>query len=394
MTPGYAIPPEFGRELYRWRNWFFIGGAILFVISIIGAFFNPQQFFRSYLMGYLFWIGLPLGAMALVMVQYLTGGAWGVVSRRPLESAMRTLPLLAILFIPVLAGIPQLYGWAHASIVAADAALRHRRGYMNVPWFIVRTIIYFALWFVFAAILTKWSDDEDAHGSRLRKLAAISAPGLIVYVFTMTFASVDWAESLVNNWSSTIWGFLFVVGQGLTAMGFAIVVLAVLMRRAPMAAVVTARHFHDLGKLLFMFVMLWAYLAFSQLLIVWTGNLTDEIPWYLPGFKTSWGWIGVALICLQFLLPFLLLLSRDLKRNPKTLCWIVGIIIGMRFVDQFWIVMPTFHPTSLHVHWLNFSVPLAFGGVWIAAFLRQLQKRPLLPLGAPNLEEALRHAGH
>ena len=394
MTPSYGISPELGRELNRWRNTFLLAGVALFVLSIIGAFFNPQQFFRSYLMGYLFWIGLALGAMALVMVQYLTGGAWGVVSRRPLESAMRTLPVLALLFVPVLAGIPQLYGWAHSNVVAADAALRHRHVYMSVPWFVVRTVIYFLVWLLFAAILTKWSDDEDAHGSHLRKLAAISAPGLIVYVFTMTFASVDWAESLVNNWSSTIWGFLFVVGQGLTAMGFVIVVLAFLMHRAPMSAVVTARHFHDLGKLLFMFVMLWGYLAFSQLLIVWTGDLSDEIPWYLPAFKTSWGWIGVALIGLQFLLPFLLLLSRDLKRNPKALCTVVAIIIGMRFVDQYWIVMPTFHPASIQIHWLNFSVPLALGGVWIAAFLRQLQRRPLLPLGAPNLEEALSHAHH
>ena len=394
MTPLFAISPELGRELGLWRSRATVAGGILLLASIVGAFFNPQQFFRSYLMGYLFWIGLTLGAMALVMVQYLTGGAWGVVTRRPLESAMRTLPVLAVLFVPILIGIPWLYGWAHADIVAGDAVLRHRHPLMNPLAFIVRAIIYFAIWLVFAHLLTKWSDDEDRHGNRLRWLAAISAPGLIVYTFTMTFASVDWAQSLVDNWASTIWGFLFIVGQGLTAMSFAIVVLALLARRAPMTGVVKPRHFHDLGKLLFMFVMLWAYLAFSQLLIVWSGNLTHEIPWYLPGFKTSWGWVGVALICLQFLLPFLLLLSRDIKRNPTALCTVVGIIIAMRFVDLFWIVMPSFHPAGFRVHWLNFSLPLAIGGVWIAAYLWDLLRRPLLPLQAPNLGEALSYARH
>jgi hypothetical protein len=371
-----------------------IAGGILLLASIAGGIFNPQQFFRSYLMGYLFWIGLPLGAMALIMVQYLTGGAWGVVSRRPLESAMRTLPVLAVLFVPILIGIPWLYGWAHADVVAADAAVRHRQVYMNPLAFIGRAVIYFAIWLIVARLLTKWSDDEDRHGNRLHQLAFISAPGLIVYTFTMTFASVDWAQSLVNNWSSTIWGFLFIVGQALTAMSFAIVVLALLARRAPMSGVVNPRHFHDLGKLLFMFVMLWAYLAFSQLLIVWSGNLTHEIPWYLPGFKTSWSWIGGSLIYLQFLVPFLLLLSRDIKRKPAVLCSVVGIIIGMRFVDLFWIVMPSLHPAGVQVHWLNFSLPLAIGGVWIAAYLWDLLRRPLLPLQAPNLGETLSHARH
>ena len=393
MTPDFAISPELGHDLRRGRMLALGAGVVLFAVSIAGGFFNPAQFFRSYLMGYLFWIGLALGSMALVMVQYLTGGAWGVVARRPLESAMRTLPALLVLFIPILAGIPTLYGWAHANVVAANAAMRHREAYMNVPMFIVRAAIYFAIWLVFAHYLTRWSDEEDARGSRLHRLAAISAPGLLVYVFTMTFASVDWAESLVNNWSSTIWGFIFVVGQGLTAMAFIIAVLALLAHRRPMSGVVNVRHFHDLGKLLFMFVMLWAYMMFSQLLIVWAGNLTDEIPWYLASFKTSWKWPAIALIVLEFIVPFLLLLSRDIKRKPAALCTVAGILIGMRFVELFWIVMPSARPLGFHIHWLNFTVPLAVGGIWMAVYLWQLGRRPLLPVQAPNIAEALRH-GH
>lgn len=388
MTPAWFSEDLHG-ELNRWRTPAVLAGAVLLIVSIAGAFFDPGQFFRSYLMGYLFWLGLALGSMALVMVQYLTGGAWGVITRRLLESAMRTLPALVLLFIPIAAGIPELYGWAHAEVVRNDPVLQHRHIYMNPPLFLARAVIYFAIWLVFAHFLNKWSREEDRLGDQSRRLAAISAPGLIVYVFTMTFASVDWAESLIAHWFSTIWGFIFVVGQGLSAMAFAIVVVTLLSRRRPLSEAIKTSHFHDLGKLLFMFVMLWGYMEFSQLLIVWSGNLTDEIPWYLPTFGTTWGWVGAALIAFQFLVPFLLLLSRRIKRTPKALCGVVGIIIFMRFVDLFWIVMPGFHMRGFYLNWMNITVPLALGGLWIAAFLSQLSRGPLLPLGAPNLENAL-----
>jgi hypothetical protein len=393
MTPSFALSPELHRDLRKWQIPALAAGVILLILSAIGAMFDPGQFFRSYLMGYLFWVGLALGSMALVMVQYLTGGAWGIMTRRLLESSMRTLPFLAVLFIPVLAGIPELYGWAHADIVRSDPVLQHRHVYMNVPLFIARTVFYFVVWMILAYFLNRWSGDEDRLGDQTRRLSAISAPGLILYVFTMTFASVDWAESLVAHWFSTIWGFIFVVGQGLSAIAFVIAIMALLSMRRPLSDVVRAAHFHDLGKLLFMFVMLWAYMAFSQLLIVWSGNLTDEIPWYIPSFHTSWGWVGWSLLAFQFLVPFLLLLSRELKRNPAALCGVVAIIFVMRFVDLFWIVMPGFHFSGFRLNWLNFSVPLALGGLWIAAFLWQLGKRPLLPLQAPLLEKALQH-GH
>lgn len=392
MTPSYPISPELNFDMRRWQRLALIAGIVLLVASIIGAFFNPGEFFHSYLFGYLFWIGLTLGSMAIVMVQYLTGGAWGVMSRRALESAMRTLPLLVLLFIPIAIGIPNLYDWAHADRVNHDAVLLHRYIYMNPGLYIARTVVYFIIWMTFAYFLDKWSGVEDSEGDQTTRLARLSAPGLIVYVFTMTFAAVDWAESLQSHWFSTIWGFIFVVGQGLTAISFAIVALALLSRREPMSETVRPAHFHDLGKLLFMFVMLWGYLAFSQLIIVWSGNLTDEIPWYLPTFGTSWGWVGgFGLIMFQFLVPFALLLSKPLKRNPKLLSSVVGLLILMRFVDLFWLVMPQSYKTGFRLHWLNFTVPLALGGIWIAAFLWQLKKRPLLPIGAPNLGRALHH---
>ncbi len=394
MTASYNVSAELDQSMRRVQRPALVAGAILLIVSAIGAIFDPGQFFHSYLMGYLFWQGLALGSMALVMVQYLTGGAWGVVTRRLLEASMRTLPLVAVLFIPILVGMPSLYTWSNAAAVRRDPVLQHRAIYMNPVMFTVRAVIYFAIWIVIMYFLDKWSRDEDRGGDRSRLLAALSAPGLVIYVFTVTFSSVDWAESLVNHWYSTIWGFIFVVGQGLTAMAFAIVVVALLARKPPLAGIINPRHFHDLGKLLFMFIMLWGYMAFSQLLIVWAGNLTTEIPWYLPTFETTWGWVGGALIAVQFLVPFLLLLSREIKRHPRQLCSVVAIILFMRFVDLFWIVMPGYHPSGFSVNWMNFSVPLGLGGLWTAAFLRQLKKRPLLPLGTPSLEEAIHHAGH
>ena len=393
MTPPIIFPREFSDDLRRWRTRALLAGVMLMILSIAGAFFNPSQFFRSYLMGYLFWIGLALGSMGLVMVQYLTGGAWGLVSRRTLESAMLTLPALAILFLPIIAGIPELYEWSHPEAVARDQIIRHRAPYMNEPMFILRAAACFALWTTFAYFLNRWSRREDRTGDQSRRLAMISAPGLLLYVFTVTFSSVDWAESLMSHFFSTIWGFVFVVSQGLSAMCFVILVLAALSKRSPVAAIVKPRHFHDLGKLLLMFVMLWAYMAYSQLLIIWSGNLTQEIPWYLPRWSTSWGWVGAALIVFQFLVPFLLLLSRALKRNPAALMVPVGILILMRFVDLFWIVMPNFSITGFEIHWLNLTVPLAIGGLWLAVFLWLLPRRPFLPVRAPNLEQAVAHAG-
>ncbi len=398
MTSAFDVSPELEIDLRRFLAAALGVGAVLSVVSVIGAFFSPGDFFRSYLMGYLFFLGLALGSMGIVMMQYLTSGAWGVMTRRTLESATRTLPLLAILFIPILFGLPTLYDWAHADLVRKEYVLQHRSSYMNPTMFTVRAAIYFAIWLVFAYLLNKWSAEQDERGGEAsaraqleKRLTALSAGGLILYTFTVTFSSIDWAESLETDWYSTIWGFLFVARQGLSAFAFVIIAMALLSRREPLASKFKPAHLHDLGKLLLAFVMLWAYFAFSQLLIIWTGNLTDEIPWYLRRFATSWGWLGVALILFQFIVPFLLLLSRPLKRNAVALSCVVGLIIVMRFVDLTWIVMPGYYKNGLRIHWLNFSVPLAMGGLWMAFFLWQLKQRPLLPLQAPNLERALQH---
>jgi len=341
----------------------------------------------------MFWIGVTLGSLAIAMLQYLTGRAWGLVIRRLLESATRTLPLLAALFIPVLAGIPSLYLWAHSDVVAHDEILKHMSPYMNVPFFILRTILYFGVWMAFSHYLNKWSAEQDRIGEpSLTAFRRLSAGGLVAYACTVTLASIDWVMSLQPHWYSTIFGVLFMGGQGLSALAFMIAILVVLTTRDPMSGVINRFHLQDLGKMMLMFLMLWAYFAFSQVLIIWAGNLTREIPYYTRRLNTSWRWVGLSLVVLQFFVPFLLLLSRSLKSQRRTIATIAGIIIGMRFVDLFWMITPQFYQNGFSLHWMDVAATIGIGGLWLAMFLSQLQKRPLLPLRDPHLQEALSHA--
>jgi hypothetical protein len=369
---------------------------VALVACVIGALFSPDQFFRSYLFSYLFYLGMTLGCMALVMLQYLSGGSWGIVIRRITESATRTIPLLAFLFLPILIGIPKLYSWSHDDVVKADPLLQHKHLYLNVPFFIVRVLIYFIGWWVFAHFLNKWSHEQDTSGRdpRGRRLQLLSGPGLIFYALSVTFASVDWVMSLEPHWFSTIFGLLFIAGQGLSALSLCIALLVILSDEGgPLEGVIGPSHLHDIGKLLLAFTMLWAYFSFSQFLIIWSGNLVDEIPWYMERLKGGWQWIGLLLVVFHFAFPFAMLLSQSLKRAGRKLVRIAGLVIVMRFVDLFWIVAPGASKGGFQVHWMDFLAPIGIGGVWLGAFLFQLQKWPLLPVRDPHLEEAIAHGG-
>ncbi|TMA82880.1 MAG: hypothetical protein E6J77_15170, partial [Deltaproteobacteria bacterium] len=274
------------------RNCLLVGIAGLAACAA-GAAANPAAFFRAYLVAYLFWLGIALGCMAIVLIHYLTGGAWGLVIRRVLESGTRTLPLLALAFLPLAFGLRELYEWARPEVVAADALLRHKSAYLNAPFFLVRAAIYLAAWIAVAAVLRRWSPEDAAPPRRLRVLAG---PGLAVYGLTMTFAAIDWVMSLEPHWFSTVYGMMFATGQVLAGFAFVIAVTTLLARRAPLAGLVAPNHFTDLGNLLLAFVMLWAYLAFAQYLLIWAGNLPEEIPWYLRRQQGGWAAVAVALI--------------------------------------------------------------------------------------------------
>jgi len=389
----FAVPAELAREMRQWRSRAVIAGGVGAVLLFIGLFIDPFQFYHSYLWAYVFCVGLSLGSMAWLMLQYLTGGAWGVVIRRPAEAAARTLPLVALMFLPILIGIPNLYEWSHADKVRADEILQHKHPYLNVPFFIGRAALYFAGWLLIAWLLNKWSEREDREGGLIAhaRMAALSGPGLIFWGFAVTFMSVDWMLSLNPHWFSTMFGLLIIAGQGLSSMAFLIALMVVLAEYTPMAGVLTHRHLHDLGKLLLALVMVWAYFSFSQFLIIWSGNLPEEIPWYLARMRGGWGYVGLLLVVGHFALPFALLLSRDIKRNFRLLRRIAIFILIMRMVDLFWVVAPDYHKGEFHLSWMDFVAPVGLFGIWLAYFLVQLEKRPLMPLNDPHLVEALEH---
>ena len=389
----FRISPELLADLRQWRTRALAVGVAGALLCVAGFFASPFQFYRSYLWAYVFFVGVSAGSMAWLMLQYVTGGAWGVVIRRPCEAAARTLPLVALMFLPVLIGIPNLYEWSHANKVAADPILQHKHVYLNVPFFLARAVLYLGGWNLCSWYLNRWSAAEDRDGGAgpHRKLAAISGPGLIFWGFAVTFMAVDWVLSLDPHWFSTIFGLLFIAGQGLSSMAFLVALMVLLSRRRPMSEVLTPRHLHDLGKFLLALVMVWAYFSFSQFLIIWAGNLPHEIPWYLVRLRGGWQYVALALVLGHFALPFALLLSRDLKRNFKLLASIAVFILIMRFVDLYWLVAPDFLKGSFGISWMDFAAPIGIGGIWLAYFLRQLEQRPLMPLHEPHLEEALAH---
>ena len=389
MTQRATLQPSWDRLQQRVL---IVGGGGI-VLCGVGAVLNPTQFFRSYLLAYLFWFGIPLGCLAVLMLHHLVGGAWGAVIRRVLESGTRTLPLLALLFVPLLFGLHDLYSWARPETVAADALLQRKRPYLNVPFFVLRSACYFVVWFTMSYLLNRWSrlQDQTAADPFERRMRLLSGPGLVLYVLTATFASVDWMMSLEPRWFSTIYGILVIVGQLLATLAFAVVVTALLGDAPPLSAVVSPAHFHDLGNLLLAFVMIWAYMAISQFLIIWAGNLPEEITWYLHRTKGGWEWIALGLILFYFALPFLLLLSRGIKQRAQLLVWVATAILVMRVADVFWLVVPAFQPAVISIHWMDITALIGIGGLWVAAFVWQLKGRPLLPVYDPGLQGATSH---
>ena len=395
MSSAYTAPPF----VRRWQQLGLIVGVLFLMILAAGAFLDRPQFFRSYLYGFTFWVGITVGSLALLMLQHLTGGGWGLVIRRVLEAATRTLPLMLLLFVPIVIGTHWIYPWTNPEKMAKSPVLLEKsRGYLNLQFFIVRAAIYFAIWMVVAYFLNRWSLEQDrtAGGQFTKRMQVLSGPGMVLFVFTVTFASIDWLMSLDPEWSSTIYGFIFVAAWSLSALAFVIAVMAALAKHEPMNHVVAQLHFHDLGKLLLALVMLWAYFAFSQFLIIWSGNLPEEISWYLPRTRGGWGSIALTVVILHFALPFLFLLSRSLKRDASKLVIVAALILVMRLIDLLWMIAPEFTGEHFHISWMDMVAPIAIGGLWLAAFAWQLSKRELIPINDPQYESVLEqaHASH
>ena len=393
----YTLAPAVGVDLRKFQRIALIVGIIGVVALLIGFFTTTaQQFLRSYLIGFLFWNGMALGCFGLVMIQYMTGGAWGMMIRRSLEAGTRTWMLCALLVLPILFGVHSLYSWAQPDIALHDQVIQNKRFYLNVPFFLIRAVLYYIIWGTIITLLNRWSLEQDRTGDIMiaKKLERLSGPGIVIYAFTMTFAATDWIMSLTPHWFSTIYGLLLCVGQTLSAMALIVATLVFLAQFKPLSAIITKRHLHDLGKLLLAFTMLWAYLSFSQLILIWSGNLPEEITWYIDRLNGGWQYVGAILLLFHFGFPFLMLLSQALKKNPKTIQRIAIYIIVVRIIDIFWLVEPNFSGSHFQLHWLDVVAPIGIGGLWLAYFFRNLSERPILPINAPDLEKALNHGRH
>jgi len=366
-------------------------GVAGLAFSLGGALISPAQFFQSYLLGYLFWVGIGLGSLGLLLLHHLVGGRWGYLIRRPLEAGTRTLPVLALLFLPLLLGLGRLYPWAQPELVAGNELLQHKAAYLNVPFFVTRAVIYFSLWLGMAYLLNRWSlaADEGGNHDTGRRFRTLSGPGLVVFALSVSFAMIDWVMTLEPEWFSTIYGMVFIAGQVLATLSYMVLVVFFLSKGKPLSDVATPKQFHNLGNLMLAFVMLWAYVSFSQYLIIWSGNLPEEITWYVSRSGPGWQGVAMGLILFHFAMPFVLLLIRRNKRQPLILARIALWLLALRAVDLFWQEAPAFHGAEVRVHWMDPVVLLGLGGLWTAAFLWQLKKRPLLARWDPSLEESV-----
>jgi hypothetical protein len=397
MSIGEALRPR----LDQVEKQALIAGGVGLAVCAVAALTVPSAFFPAYLVGYLFWVGIALGCISITMLHHLVGGTWGLIVRRPLEAGALMLWPLTFLALPFAFGLKALYPWSRPEVYLHDEAVKTKLAYLNPAAFGIRAVIYFLIWNLFAILLTRWSAEQDqtALPGPTRRLQLLSGPGLVVCFLTGTFASIDWVMSLEPDWYSTIYGAMVITGFGLATFAAVIFAAALLSEFNPVARLASPTQFQDLGNLMLAFVMLWAYMSFSQYLIIWSGNLIEEIPWYLRRTQGGWQWEALALVLFQFFMPFTFLLFRDNKRAPRVLAAIALAVIFMHLVDLTWLVLPAQargQPSS-HVAfpWLALALVAAttvgIGGICVATFIRLLKVKPLVPLNDAEINPAEEH---
>jgi hypothetical protein len=382
MTPSDTLLPQMERVQ---RSVLFVG-LIALLISLIGLFVDAPHFWQSYLFAFIFWAGLTLGCLGIFFLHNVVGGNWGVAIRRLVEAGLKTLPLIVLFAIPIFFALGTLYKWTDPSYRAEHFATGHKAAYLNPTWFIIRTLLYFAIWGFSGYRILGMANEHDRTGdpALFKRIKARSAPALLVFVITTTLAFIDWIMSLEPDWYSTIYGWMYTVGQVLLTFSFLVAVLVLLSKREPFASFLTRQHYHDIGNLMLAFTMLWAYMSFAQFLIIWAENLPDEIPWYVRRFSGGWGYIAWTIAIFHFFVPFFLLLLRFVKKNPTRLRTLAIWIIIMKILDVFWIVEPAFRQRGLEVYWTDLAALIGVGGVWLAYFIWNLKARPLLPSHDPR----------
>lgn len=399
-TAESQVLPLEPRDYHHWQWRINLVAGVGISLCLTGWWWNPATFIRSYLWAYLFWLGIALGSLALGLLPWLTGGIWGLVLRRWFEAAARTLPILAVLFLPLAFAARYQYVWTDHDFVAGDHALEFKTAwYLNETFWAIRAIIYFVIWIGLAYAMTTLSVRQDrADALEPRGLRSLSAAGLILYAVTITLASVDWVMSLEPKWFSSIFGALFGMGQVVTAWAFAVVGILLFHERPPLPALLGRPLLRDFGSLMLAFLMVWAYLSFSQFLLIWSGNLPEEVAYYLRRSQGGWEYLAWALAVFGFAVPFMWLLSGQIKRDRASLIRVSILILVMRMVDLFWQVVPAPQPTIgsdseiyFQFAWTDVAAPVGIGGVWLWFFLWNLQQRPLIPAFDPHLQEAYHH---
>ncbi|HEX4808776.1 MAG TPA: hypothetical protein VH325_07600 [Bryobacteraceae bacterium] len=357
-------------------------GVVGLILCVLGYFIDSGQVLQSYLFAFIYWSGFAFGGLGILLMNNTVGGRWGVTTRRFLEAKIRTIPFVLLLFIPILLGIHYLYPWAQPHIVQTNAIVRHKVGYLNMPFFIARVLLYFSIWCFWGFRLIRWSDEQDQTGDvTLRdRMRAFSAPGVLVFFLTATFAYIDWVLSADAEFYSTVYAGMIIFGAAVQTFALTIVTLILSSKQDRFGGRVNAPLLHDLGNMMFAFTIFWTYLAASQLIIVWPGNLPQEIHWYLVRVRGGWTVIAAAVSLVAFLIPFLALLSQDRKRDPKRLIRVAIWLLCARAVDVFWVVIPTYRQNGFAIYWTDFAAFLGIGGIWVYLYLGALRKRPLLPL--------------
>ena len=380
---------------------FLIIGLLGIAIAGAGQFMYPKDFFKSYLLAFVFWVSLPLGSLVILMIHQVGGGTWGFSIRRLLEAGTRTLPVIFFFSLPILFfGIHDLYEWSHLDVVAKDELLKYKQPYLNDASFVQRTFIYFLIWAVFVFLLNKWSNQQDSteHTHFTHKMQKLSGPGIVVFFLTVTLASIDWIMSLEPHWFSSIFGVIYIVGQGLITWSFVMLVAVYLSTKAPMNRLFTDSRLSDLGTFMLATVMLWAYTSFSQLIIIWSGNLPEEITWYFTRLAGGWEYVGYGLIIFHFAVPFLFLISSTMKAKTKVLVFFSVWLLVARFFDLLWQTRPAFtkvdtgsaylyHTTGFTMHWLDLALMVGIGGIMASHFFSQLKSRPLIALNDPRFSD-------
>ncbi len=371
-------------------------GAVFLALSAIGFFADKNQFFFSYQVAFAFWLSIGLGGLFLTLLHHVFGATWSVVLRRIMETIMKILPWMVLFFLPMLLGLHELFHWTHADAVAQDPLLQQKQPFLNVPFFIIRAIIYFAVWIYLARWFYKKSVDQDREydSKQAHRMRQAAAPAIILFALTLTFAAIDWMMSLDPHWYSTIYGVYYFAGSTLATIAILILFTRVIQAKGGMNNVLNLDHYHDMGKLLFTFVVFWAYIAFSQYFLIWYANIPEETLYYFHRWEGNWKTISLIIVFGKFVIPFFILITRSSKRNLAFLTAISLWLLLMQWLDLYWMIMPTLHHHSTHFSWLDVTTILGIGGVFVGLFFRQVPKQEIVPVNDPKLPQSLEFTTH